>query len=813
MFEWMITSSALILVIIIVRRIFMGRISLRLQYGLWLLVLIRLLCPVMITGSSFSVLNLFYLSQDSDGSTSWRNLPEEGTVSADGNMYQAAGNTEGLETGLFQNGAGDHLQYSPKKSAAAGEADAGGVRADSAFRKNRILWVIWIAGAVTAGIGILVVNICFSVRLHRVRAKWEAEGKREINERPPVYLVKKLQTPCLFGLLRPAIYLPQALCEGKEQAENAVSETKQESLGDAVRMDQLHFILIHERNHYRHGDHIWAFLRNICLILHWYNPFVWAAVILSRRDSELACDESTVHELGEAYRMQYGKALIDMTAEKGFAGDFLCCATSLASGKKGMKERITLLAKKPRMLAVSVCMLLFIVIAAAGCSFTGKRKQEAAGEEYIEEHEDTAGTDAENMTEDSDEPKPDAENRTEDSDEPKPDTENRTEDSDVPEYERKYDMIESTTIDNDFFTMTVPEDFVNEVGYEVDLKYDNQGGAQLADVTFFINSMTSFRDTAQAESESGTGEMTDRSGGDLGGVIWRGMLEYESQGILEELMLYTASTDFRQLDKAYLALYSLGPEGAPVDLNTSETGAYCYWHPSDVQWNPEIEGEEEIYLHYKNELEEALSSFRAKSYPYEIEDSRQYEVLMDFLKAEEALSWFSGYNEAEVVYGEDRMFWPYDGGPYYLPVSQYGISTMSELKAYLRQYFPEETAETLPEKTVEGYVKFIERDGVLYTARGLEGIYHFLYGRKAFEVVFSENGKEADLRICIEMTSGAGERITTDAVYHLEYGENNIWKVTGDFRLPIEAAFDRMPEVKVMRDSPESEFYYSIIKL
>ena len=39
MTEWIITSSLLILIVLLVRRIFRGKLSLRLQYALWLVVL------------------------------------------------------------------------------------------------------------------------------------------------------------------------------------------------------------------------------------------------------------------------------------------------------------------------------------------------------------------------------------------------------------------------------------------------------------------------------------------------------------------------------------------------------------------------------------------------------------------------------------------------------------------------------------------------------------------------------------------------------------------------------------------------------
>ena len=45
MIDWILSSCVLILVIVLLRRLFMGRISSRLRYALWLPVLLRLLIP------------------------------------------------------------------------------------------------------------------------------------------------------------------------------------------------------------------------------------------------------------------------------------------------------------------------------------------------------------------------------------------------------------------------------------------------------------------------------------------------------------------------------------------------------------------------------------------------------------------------------------------------------------------------------------------------------------------------------------------------------------------------------------------------
>ena len=57
MLEWVVSSSVLIVIIIALRFVLKGKISLRLQYALWGLVLLRLLLPVSFGSSSLSIMN------------------------------------------------------------------------------------------------------------------------------------------------------------------------------------------------------------------------------------------------------------------------------------------------------------------------------------------------------------------------------------------------------------------------------------------------------------------------------------------------------------------------------------------------------------------------------------------------------------------------------------------------------------------------------------------------------------------------------------------------------------------------------------
>ena len=100
-------------------------------------------------------------------------------------------------------------------------------------------------------------------------------------------------------------------------------------------------MLAHELTHYAHRDHLWAPLRCLALALHWYNPLVWLAVLLSKRDGELACDEGAVRRLGEDQRIPYGRTLVGMVAQRSLRpADLLSCSTAMTGGKKTIQQRI-----------------------------------------------------------------------------------------------------------------------------------------------------------------------------------------------------------------------------------------------------------------------------------------------------------------------------------------------------------------------------------------------------------------------------------------------------------------------------------------
>lgn len=332
MLEWAMTSSVLILVVLALRRLLSGKISLRLQYGLWLLVLVRLLVPVSFGATAVSVLNL----------VEHTNLFNPVVGYMGDNTIQLSISEPDPTLPLEE----QQKQYEQNLDQWQAEIDADRAGNGTAISLGAVLLGLWAAGAVSLGLWLLWVNVRFAQKLHHSRRLLE-----RLDCPLPVYVTEAAQTPCLFGLLYPSVYVTE---------EVTANET------------MLRHSLAHELTHYRHGDYIWAVLRGLCLALHWYNPLVWAAATLSQRDGELCCDEATIRLLGESERASYGRTLLAVTCQG--HGNLLLTATSMTGSGNGIKERIVLLAKRPKTALYTLIAVILVAVIAVGCTFTGASK-------------------------------------------------------------------------------------------------------------------------------------------------------------------------------------------------------------------------------------------------------------------------------------------------------------------------------------------------------------------------------------------------------------------------------------------------------
>lgn len=319
---WILESSLLVLLILGIRKIFMGKIRYTGIYALWLFVLLRFLIPVHFMSTPFSVGNVV-----SDAISSWNGGADQRKSSetvhqTEQNPYQNI-HTEKLEENkevrytpdLYQ---ADDLTGRQGETVVPDEKSVS--QTDSS--RDRVLSFLVRGWGLVSGLlflWLILSNVSLNRRMKRNRVLY---GTRE---HICIYTVSCIKNPCLYGFFRPAIYLPGDLVTGKH--------------GEPENKEEIGQMITHEYVHYCHRDHIWAIFRILLVSLYWFDPFLWIAISCSKKDAELACDEAVIERLGESKRFAYGEMLVRLAADTSW-GDFRYSLMAMSRKGKEMEKRI-----------------------------------------------------------------------------------------------------------------------------------------------------------------------------------------------------------------------------------------------------------------------------------------------------------------------------------------------------------------------------------------------------------------------------------------------------------------------------------------
>ena len=322
MLKEVLTVSALIAVVLLVRAIFKNRVPKRMLYALWLVVLLKLCLPGTLV--SLPVLP----AEDAAVPAQSAERP----VQTAPVIQRPAQTVTKPQTPAQQ-------PVSPVQETAKPAAKP--------LTTAQILQIVWFSGSALLGLWLFSAWAVFTIRLHCDR---RFVGKRGGT---CIYVSDAVKSPCLAGLI-PAVYLTE----------------------DVLRNDTTELIVRHELTHLHHLDFLWSLCRTIAVIVYWWNPLIWLAAICSKRDAELACDEAVAAGLQPEQRIAYARAILAQAPRKK-------AALSLAGPP--VKERILFLTKKQRTSVLCVILALLLVASATGCSFAELTRQKA-GEITMPDH-------------------------------------------------------------------------------------------------------------------------------------------------------------------------------------------------------------------------------------------------------------------------------------------------------------------------------------------------------------------------------------------------------------------------------------------
>ncbi len=343
--EWAVTSSILILMVALVRALLGKRMGAGARYALWGLVLLRLLIPVQL----FSVPVPESVRDALEPPASQTAVPAPAYPPAeDGDP-----GTVVLTPATPAPGAGQE-DMPPAIHDIPGAPVTPAAPAPRSFDWRGTLGWLWLGGAAAMGLALVICNARFAVDLRCRRRPIGADCGL------PVYAVERLESPCLFGIVRPAVYV--------------TSET-------AANPAMLRHVLAHETTHARHGDQVWSLLRCAALATHWWNPLVWLAAFLSRRDAELACDEGAIRLLGDGERKAYGWTLLTLITAQPSPASLMSAATTMSGGKKALWERVQRIAHAPKKAVWAAALAVVLAAAVTACAFSSAAApQEEPGE-------------------------------------------------------------------------------------------------------------------------------------------------------------------------------------------------------------------------------------------------------------------------------------------------------------------------------------------------------------------------------------------------------------------------------------------------
>lgn len=328
-------SAAITAGILLFRFIFKNRISSKLQYLMWWLLILRLLMPVTPDiGLHFNLQDML-LKQAHQAE-----LPAPAPVLD-------------VAPASVPNTQSSYESVAPAVQPDTDVAPSQHVNPAKSTDWYSIVFVVWLLGA----IGFLGWLIFVKLRYYESLQHLMAGGPREVYElydrcckelgvKPlPLWIVNKSMSPGIAFFGEPVLLVPLSLC------------------GDESR---LRFALLHELTHKKRGDHYMTLLLNILRAVYWFDPVVHLAFSELRADMESACDSDVLAYIGHEQKRGYLTVILDMFSYDTEPILGMSQIRSKRMAKRRMKGAFMKTRTSPLFRAITLCLALIMSL----CCFT-----------------------------------------------------------------------------------------------------------------------------------------------------------------------------------------------------------------------------------------------------------------------------------------------------------------------------------------------------------------------------------------------------------------------------------------------------------
>ena len=293
-FDWVLQASwqasFLVLLILLVQWVFRARMSAAWRFGLWWLLVVRLVLPVS-PPSPFSLFNV---------TGNRAEVSVERIIRLPGSSVPQIATPTGTLVG-----AGNVTSPRTTVDESAPSGDLSARQTASQPKKNFpikfVLLAVWLLGGLVLGLRLTWRNLRFSRLLRRFAEIDDlgvngvlSECKREMTVRTRLALIETpmVKGPSLFGLFRPKLLFPFNMLQTFNQ-------------------EELRHIFLHELAHLKRRDLAVNWMMSAFCILHWFNPLIWLASRSMNVDRELACDELVLNRtVGKS--ISYGETMLKL---------------------------------------------------------------------------------------------------------------------------------------------------------------------------------------------------------------------------------------------------------------------------------------------------------------------------------------------------------------------------------------------------------------------------------------------------------------------------------------------------------------------
>ena len=321
-------TGSLVILFVLLARLALKKAPKKFSYALWAVVLFRLLCPVSIS-ADFSLLGLLNapVTQSEGMSSTVEYIPQH--------IVHVEFPQVDLPLETVEQAINENLPY--------GEEQLVADPLEAPFALSSLVWM--------TGAACMLIYSAVSFFLLRRRLV----GALPLRDN--IFVADDIASPFVMGLFWPKIYLPSTLAESERE-----------------------YIILHEQYHIRRMDHMVKILAFAALCVHWFNPLVWLAFMLSGKDMEMSCDEAVMKKLGEGIRADYSASLLALAT-----GRRIISGTPLAFGEGNTGGRIKNLLswKKPALwVTVTAVILCAAVIIACAVNPDGEAEENIFGKTY-----------------------------------------------------------------------------------------------------------------------------------------------------------------------------------------------------------------------------------------------------------------------------------------------------------------------------------------------------------------------------------------------------------------------------------------------